>query len=69
MKRARWAFMFMSWGLTIIGGPLSGFQGWLGVVGVLCLWSGGFIIAAAWGINIPKAMSNKWPDHYPPEKP
>lgn len=68
MKRARWSFILMSWGLSCLGGGLSAESGWIGVVGVTCLWAAGFTMAAAWGINFPKAMSNKWPDFYPPEK-
>ncbi len=69
MKRARWSFILISWGLGLMGSILSANEGWLGLVGILCLWAGGFTIASALGLDFPKAMSDRWPDSYPPENP
>lgn len=68
MKRARWALILMSYGLSIIGGTLT----WLcpGLIGlaVAMVFLAGFLVASAYGFNIPKAMSKRWPEYYPPEQ-
>ena len=67
MKRARWAFTAMSWAFGLTGGTLSYEHGWLGILGVALLWAGGLTISAAWGLDWPKALSDRWPHLYPPE--
>ncbi len=59
----------MSWGFAFIGSVLSVSNRWTGTVGVILLVLSGYLASGAWGINIPKMMSERWPNLYPPEKP
>ncbi len=67
MKRARLAFILMAFGLSFIGGSLVLHPDVI-VAGVFLIWLSGLIIASAYGLNFPKALSDKWPELYPKDE-